>query len=221
MPETKLTMQNVRDHLRKFGVVYCVLIAVAAVVTSLLWTMTTPVIPDDQRILIYLADAYSDVAPLEPFREALLIRAQSADPEIREVAFESLHYEDPEDDYTGVMVLMTRLAAGEGDIFLAGSRAMEALVQSGVCLDLEELWRGGWLSELEPYYADFSDAMTEQTTHLLAGIRLDPLDALLEMRAFRNEGACLALPLNSPNTDAASAVAEELVKLLKEAGADA
>ena len=221
MPDTKLTMQNIRDHLRKYGVVYVVLIVVASVVTSLLWTMTTPVIPDDERILIYLADAYSDVKPLEPYKEALLERARAVDPKIREVAFESLMFSDPENDYTGVMLMMTRLVAGEGDMFIAGPDAMTALVQAGACLDLEALRQGGWLSELEPYYADYTDPDTEQTTRLLAGVKLDPLHALLDMMAFRNEGACLALPVNSPNNDSAAAVAGELVKLLEEAGNDA
>lgn len=221
MPDTKLNMQNIRDHLRKFGVVYVVLIVVAAVLTSLLWTMTAPVIPDDERILIYLADEYSNVEPLEPYREKLLARAQAVDPNIRDVTFESLRYTDPEEDYTGVMVLMTRLAAGEGDLFLAGTDAMAALVQSGVCMDLEPLWQGGWLKSLEPYYADYTDTTTGKTTHLLAGVKLDPLNALLELRAFQNAGACLALPVNSPNIEAASAVAEELASLMKEANPDA
>lgn len=221
MPDTKLTMQNIRDHLRKFGVVYVVLIVVASVVTSLLWTMTTPVVPDDQRILIYMADAFSDVKPLEPYNEALLEAAQAVDPNIREVAFESLMFSDPENDYTGVMLMMTRLIAGEGDMFLAGPDAATALLQSGVCLDLEPLRQGGWLNELEPWYADYTAPETEQTTHLLAGMKLDSLGALVDMRAFQNEGACLVLPVNSPNTDAAAAVAEELMKLLKEADGDA
>lgn len=215
MPDTKLNKQNLRDHLRKYGAVYVVLCVVAGVLTNLLWTMTTPILPHEQRILIYLADTYSDITPLEPLRAALLERARSVDPEIQDVDFESLIY-SPE-DYTGPMVLMARLTAGEGDLFLAGADAMTALVESGACLNLEPHRQDGWLDELEPVYVDLADPETGAISRIMAGLKLDTLNALLDLRVMQNSGACMALMVNSPNIDSTKAVAEALVEMLKEA----
>ena len=216
MPDRKLTGANLREHLRLYGAVYAVLLIVACFVANLLWTMTAPQIPEDQRILIYLADAWSDVAPLEPLSEKLLGTAQTVDPAIHAVDFESLIYADPETDSTGVMVLMTRLAAGEGDIFLAGKNAMDALISSGACLPLDEYYEDGWLNQLEPMYANIADSETEEVHRVLVGLKLDSLTKLQELGAFYTEGACLALIVNSPNIDSSMKVAEGLVETLTE-----
>ena len=54
----------------------------------------------------------------------------------------------------------------------------------------------------------------------LAGLKLDTLDALFELRAFYNEGGALAVAVNSTNQDTAMKVAELLVDRLIEEGKD-
>ena len=218
MPDTKLTWANLREHLRRCGVIYIVAIAAALIAANLLWTVTTPRIPEDQRILIYLADAWTDPEPLNALAGDLLTQAQAYDPSLREIAFESLPFADTGSDYTGAMVLMTRLATGEGDLFLAGPDAMAELVSVGGCMDLTECRAAGWLEDLEPFYADFTDPETGEITTLMAGLKLDSLDALFDMRAFNNETGCLALPANGAKTDAAMKVAELLVDMLEKEG---
>ena len=124
MPDTSLSWANLKDHLRRYGVIYIVVIGVMLVGANLLWTSTAPRVPEEQRVLIYLADAQSDSEPLNALAADLLTEAQAYDPTLREIAFESLLFADPDQDYTGMMVLMARLAAGEGDLFLAGPKAM-------------------------------------------------------------------------------------------------
>ena len=221
MPDTRLTWFNIKEHLRKFIWVYVVVIAAALVVGDLLWTSTTPRIPEDQRVLIYLANPWSNVEPLTPFAEDALNRVKAEDDTLEEVVFETLMFADPEQDYTGVMLMMTRLAVGEGDAFFAGQDAMNALVKSGACLPLDEYYESGWLrdSGLEPYYATVTDEDTGESTTLLAGFKLDSLTALSTLEAFDNRGAYLAVMQNSTNLDTTMRVVETIVEGLKEASA--
>lgn len=220
MPDTRLTWSNLREHLRKLGWVYLVAVGIALLAGRLTWIATTPRIPEEARVLIYMADQYSDPDPLDDIAADALRRAQAEDDTLREVRFESLLYADPDVDYTGVMVLMTRLAVGEGDVFLASPDAMESLVNAGACLPLDDYWAAGWLREsgLEPYYAEVTDPDTGETETLLAGIRLDGLDALRERGAFNNEGAFLAIAVNGTNVETSMRVAEIVVEDLKKGG---
>lgn len=217
MPDTRLTWLNIKEHIRKFGWVYVVVIAVAMVAGNLVWISTTPRVPEEQRVLIYMADEWSNPTPLDDVAADVLEKLRAEDDSILEVAFESLLFADPEREYTGVMVLMTRLAVGEGDIFLANQGAMDALVNSGACLPLDEYWDSGWLNDsgLEPYYATVTDEETGESTTLLAGLKIDALDGLIEREAFNNRGAYLALALNGQNIDASIKAAALLAEDLK------
>lgn len=224
MPDTKLTLQNLKDHFRRYATVYAALLIVAAVASNLLWTTTTPRVPEDERVVIYLTDAYSNVEPLKPLAATLLAQGQADDPALREVSFESLMFADPETDYTGVMVLLARLAAGEGDLFLAGPDAMDALVSAGACLPLDDYYAAGWMSDsgLEPYYAEYADPNTGEVTLLLAGFRLDRLNALADMGAFKNAGGFMCVAVNGTNLETTLRTAEALAEaLLKESEEDA
>ena len=214
MPDTRLTWQNIREHLRKFGWLYVVVAAVALLAGRLLWISTEPRVPEDQRVLIYLADQWSNPEALQDIADDALSKVQAEDDSVREVSFEGLLFADPRSDYTGVMVLMTRLAVGEGDVFLANQNAMDALVKSGACLPLDEYWDRGWLNDsgLEPYYATLTDEETGETTTLLAGLKLDTLDALAARQAFNNRGAYLALALNGQNIESSLKAVEYIVE---------
>ena len=219
MPITKLTPARLKEHLRRNLIVYVVGIAVCLILTNLLWTTTSPRIPTDQSLVIYLADAWSDSSALDPIARDILERLQ-ADTAIREVDFQSLTFSDPQKDYTSSMLLMTRLATSEGDAFLCNEKCMEALLTSGVVMPLDDLVAGGWLAEygLEPWYATVADDETGVETTLLAGLRLDSADGLMAMNAFNNEGAFLALPNYTENLDEITRAIAYLLEDLKEAG---
>lgn len=220
MPDTRLTWMNLKEHLRKFGWVYLVAVAVTLTAGRLLWIATTPRVPEDQRVLIYMADDWSSPEPLKDVAADALTRAQAEDDSLREVVFESLLFSDPDVDYTGLMVLMTRLAVGEGDVFLACGDAMDALVNAGACLPLDDYRAAGWLSDsgLEPYYAEVTDEETGETATRLVGLRLDGLDALRARGAFNNEGAFLAVAANGTNVETSVRVAAYIVEDLQKGG---
>ena len=219
MPDTRLTWFNIKEHFRKFIWVYAVVIVAALVAGDLLWTTTTPQLPEEQRVLIYLANPWSSVDPLTPIAEDALNTVKTEDETLEEVAFETLMYSDQ--DYTGTMLLMTRLAVGEGDAFFAGQAAMDALMKSGVCMPLEEYYENGWLADsgLEPYYGEVIDEETGESASHLAGFRLDSLTALRDLEAFDNQGAYLVVMSNGTNIDTTMKVLETIVRDLKEASA--
>ena len=226
MPDTKLNLANLKEHLRKYLAVYIAGIAVALLVTNLLWTTTAPRVPSDQTVLIYLADAYSDTSALDGIAEDMLSRAQAFDDTLQAVTFESLMYsDDPAMSYSGAMLMMTRLALGEGDVFLASEAAMEKLVSAGALLGLDDYYADGWLRDfgLEPYYATVEYEEGGGTETLLAGFRLDGVHALRDMGAFNNEGAFLAVSNVSDNLETTMKAVEIMLEDLMngEGGTDA
>ena len=185
MPDTKFSFRALREHIRKYFWLYIVGVAVCLVLTSLLWTTTRPRVSNEQNVIVYLADGYASCDVLEPvakdmlektqaFDETLrevefqpllledvaadmLAGAQAVDPAVKQVSFDSLMYN--ENEYTSAMLLMTRLAVGEGDAFLACQAAMDQLAHSGAIEPLDDYVAAGWLAKygLEPYPVTLTD----------------------------------------------------------------
>ena len=219
MPDTSFTWPNLREHLRKYAVIYLVVLALCLLLTNLLWTTTRPRTPSDRVVLVYLADSYSNAEPLNALGPDIVLKMQEAGSGVQAMTFESLIFSTEDLDYASSILLMTRLTTGEGDAFFASQSAMDALVRSGAVMDLGEIVAGGWLSryQLEPYYATFTDSDTGESTTFLAGLKLDPVNALYEMQAFCNQGAYLALPANGENTEDTLRAMELLMAKLTEA----
>ena len=218
MPDTKFTPARLKEHLRRWLAVYAIALAACLALTSLLWTVTRPRVPARQTILVYLADTWSNAEPLNAMAPELLAKVQADAPDIRALGFESLMYADSGQDYTSNMLLMTRLAANEGDAFLASAAAMEALAQAGAAMPLEDAVADGWLADfgLEPYYATVTDEETGATRTFLAGLRLDAVDGLAALGAFDNRGAFLTLPVSGENPREAMLAMEYLLEALRE-----
>ena len=125
MPDTRFSWRALLEHLRKFGAIYLIGIAVCLFGTNLLWTMTAPTIPPEQSVIVYLAAGYSNPEPLSGIASEMLTETQKMDNTLRSVEFQSLQYIESEMDYTGPMTLLARLSVGEGDAFLA-SRQVNA-----------------------------------------------------------------------------------------------
>lgn len=219
MPDTKLTWAGLREHLRRSAAIYLAVLAACMILTNLLWTTTAPRVPDEKRVLIYLADSYTNASTLRGLAETVLERTRREDPSLEQVEFLDLMYTGQESDYTGSILLATRLSMGEADLFLASGPTMEALVADGACLPLDELYEGGFMksSGLEPFYAEVTDEETGETASFLAGFRLDGLDALDELGAIRSEGHYLAVISNGTNIETSARAAEILAEALREA----
>jgi len=217
MPDTRFSWRFLREHLRKYLWLYLLGIALGLLGAELLWTMTRPQIPNQASVNIYLAAEYSNPEPLEALAPDILSRVQADDPAIRQVAFESLMYNDQL--YTSNMLLVTRLAVGECDAFLASPQAMEALTTSDALTPLDDALAAGWMGRfgLEPYVVTTEDEESGESRTWTAGLRLDTLDALAQMGAFDNRGAFLCVTGSGGNEAAAMKALEYLVGDLTEA----
>ena len=217
MPDTRFSWRSLREPLRKYIWLYLLGIALGLMGAELLWTMTRPQIPNQARVNIYLAADYSNAEPLEALAPDILARVQADDPAIRQVAVESVLYNDQM--YTSNMLLVTRLAVGECDAFLASPQAMEALVASDALTPLDDALAAGWMAEygLEPYVVTTEDEESGESSTWTAGLRLDNVNALAQMGAFDNRGAFLCVTGSGGNEAAAMKALEYLVGDLTEA----
>lgn len=221
MPDTKFSWPMLKEHLRRYLWIYLIGIAVCLLGTNLLWTATRPQPGNDETVIVYLVGGYANTEALDGVAADMLGRGQARDDRLKQVEFQWLQYSDEESDYTGAMLLMTRLTLGEGDAFIASGSGLDALVRSDALVPLEEIVDGGWLSEynLEPYYAEVTDEETGETTRYMAGLRLDGVEGFLSLGAFNNEGAVLGLSLSSQNPETARYTLEVMLEdLAKEAG---
>ena len=163
-------------------------------------------------MLIYMVAPYSNAEALDGEAADLLQRGQAIDPALQSVEFQSLLFPDPAQDYTGVMLLMTRLAAGEGDAFLTDENGLNALAGSRACLGLDEYVAAGWLNGLEPVYHTYEDPETGARETKLIALRIDTLNALREREIMENEGSYLAVAANGTNIETTMKLLELLVK---------
>lgn len=220
MPDTKFSWPMLKEHLRKYLWIYLLGIALCLAGTGLLWTSTQPQPSNEESVLIYMVGSYGSAEALDDIAADMLARGQAQDERLKQVEFQWLQYSDDEADYTGGMLLMTRLAVGEGDAFIAGGAGLNALVQSGALMPLEDLVAEGWLAEygLEPYYAEITDEESGETTRYLAGLKLDGMDGLRLLGAFYNEDAALCLSMTSMNPETTRRALEVMLEdLAKEA----
>ena len=180
MPDTKFSLSALREHLRRYLWIYVVGIVLCLLGTNLLWTVTRPRPTNDQTVNIDLLDSYGNPEPLEGVAADMLARTQPFDENLQEVSFQPLMY--IEDDYNSGMLLLTRLAVGEGDAFLTGQVGMDALVNSQVLQPLDDYVAAGWPGDygLEPYYATYEDEEAGTSETFLAGLRLDGVNRLSE-----------------------------------------
>jgi len=216
MPDTKFSFRALREHIRKYLWIYIVGIVACLVLSSLLWTTTRPRVPNEQNVTVYLTDGYANSDPLADVARDMLERTQAFDETLQEVTFLPLQYNA--DDYTSMMLLMTRLAVGEGDAFLANASAMEQLARSQALEPLDEYVDNGYLSiyDLEPYYFTLEDEETGESETYLAGLSLDNVDALAQLGAFNNDGAFLCVANNGGNVQTTMKALEYMLEDLME-----
>ena len=121
------------------------------------------------------------------------------------------------------MLLMTRLTTGDADAFLCGPAVMNYLIGTGAALPLDEYYADGFLADsgLEPFYATVQETEESDPHTILAGFRLDPVNALTKRGALTSEGACLLVTTNGTNPDSTVKALQNLIDILLEESADA
>ena len=217
MPDIRLTWRSLKEHLRKYLWVYALSVGLCLLATHLLWTVTRPRPSNQQTVNVCLADSWSDPEPLEGIARDMLQRTQLMDPQLKQVEFQSLMYDD--NQYTSQMLLVTRLAVGECDAFLASPAAAGALAASGALEPLDDWVAEGWLQQygLEPWFVTDTDEETGATRTYLGGLRLDEVEALGQMGAFNNREACLCVAANGGNVQTTRRALEIMMEDLMEA----
>jgi len=223
MPITKFSWAALKENIRKFAVVYLAGICIMLACSNLIWTMTRPRIPDEQSVVIYIADEYSNPDALNPVAQKMLEGGQKVDETLREVAFYSLTYADPNQDYTGSMVLATRLSTGEADAFICNEYALANLQGAEAAIDLQPYLDAGWLEglDVEPHTLEIYEFNeTGEVTAVLGSytgaIKLDNVDALYECGAMDNEGTYLIIASNGTNIDTTLETVEIMMRALME-----
>lgn len=214
MPFKGLTWFRFKEHLRKCGVIYVIGFIVCVLVTNLIYTTTRPQTPMEREVLFYLVDSYSNPEPLNAYAADILAYGQTVDETLEEVRFESINFNDPEQDYTSAYLIMARMSVGDGDVYLASETATNYMLGTEIGLPLDEYLADGWLAayDLEP--VTYTDVDTG-TTYVVA-LRLDSVTALSELGSFYNEGACLFIGANSTNIETSMEVAEYVIAQLME-----
>ena len=211
MPETKLTWARLKEHLRKTLWIYIVGCLVLILLSDIVFTATRPRTPEEQVVKFYVADAYVDSASFDETAQSILETVQAEDETLLEVVFEGVNFSDPESDYYGTMVLMVRMAAGDGDVYLANEAAYNYISNSEAMLPLDEYLDAGWLSQYSLEYATYTNPETGET--YINAVSLDTMDGLHEL-GFNNKGAYLGLAANTTNLESTMKAVEALLALM-------
>ena len=214
MPFKGLTWLRFKEHLRKTAPIYIVGFIVCVLLTNLIYTTTTPRTPMDREVLVYLVDVYTDPEPLNAHAEDILAYGQTIDETLEEVRFESIQFNDPEQDYTSAYLIMARMSVGDGDVYLASATAADYLLGAEIGMRLDEYLDEGWMEEygLEPVTYTSPDS---SETDIVA-LRLDDVDGLVDLGCMNNEGACLFIAGTGTNVDTSMQVVEYIVQQLME-----
>lgn len=214
MPFKGLTWSRFKEHLRKTSPIYIVGFIVCVLLTNLIYTTTRPQTPADREVLVYLVDSFSDPDPLNACAEDILAYGQTIDETLEEVRFESIQFNDPEQDYTSAYLIMARMSVGDGDVYLASATATDYLLGAQIGLPLERYLDEGWLEEYDLEPVSYTDPETGETS--VVALRLDDVDGLLDIGSFNNEGACMFIASNGTNVDTSMQVAEYVIQQLME-----
>lgn len=209
MPHFGLNWIRLKEHFRKCWGIYIVGFIICGILSNIIFSATTPQTPIEQEVLIYVADTYTDTTKLDAVAADMLAYGQTNDETLLEIDFEDLQYSNPEEDYYSSMILMTRLALNEGDVFLANSYCYDTLTMQDYYLPLEDYLEAGWLEGLDLETVEAESVETGEKH--IAAVRLDSVNALAELGAFANSGAYLVICPNSTNVETTMDVIEYML----------
>ena len=154
MPNTRITKPKWKNHMQYGKVIYIILIAVGLMAGSMLFDMTAPKTPDENKVDIYIVPS-ADVTHVSDFTAQLLVDGQAYErsrdaangidvdapdyaPALREVNIYSIGYNEDNDDVYGVQAFMVRTMAGEGDVYVVTRAQLESLMDMGGLIPLDD-----------------------------------------------------------------------------------
>ena len=128
--KTPVNRRTLKQHLTYNWWKYVLFLVIGAFGVDLLYTVTTPRIPDDKKVDFYIS-GYVDTEKLDEYTEK--VRSEKM-PQLEKIQQVSLYM----DDTYGPMQLMTYIAAGEGDVYLLPRENFLSLASEGAFVALEE-----------------------------------------------------------------------------------
>lgn len=215
MPLTGLTFARLKENIRKYAVVYIAGIIVCLLLSDIVYTSTRPMVPAEREVMTYVVDYLPNVDPLADLAAQTLAELQPQDETLESVVFYNLMFNDPEQDYNSAMLLMTRMAAADCDIYIASNVGLQYLINSGICLPLEEYLESGWMEGLDLHPITCIDPETE--TSFIGALSLDKVEALDELGVMTSiEGSGLVIAANGTNQASSMKAAETMIRTLME-----
>lgn len=214
MPLTGFNWARFADHLKKYNVVYIIGIIICIFLTNVVYTATAPRVPEEEEVLLYLVTHYAETEQLEPLEEEALAYGQTVDETLKLVHYETIMYNDPEQDPNSAMVLVARMSGGDADVYFANATATETIIGYEAFEPLDEYLANGWMEglDLEPVYA----TNAETGEQVIAALSLDNVSALLDIGSFDNRGANLIIAGYGSNTETTLEVTEYMIRRLME-----
>lgn len=138
--QTPITKQKFQDHIHYSWWKYAALAIIAFVFWSITYTMTAYRPPEEKRVLMGVY-AYGQDATARAYMEQVRLTFM---PEMEQV---EPMYMTPDASY-GPIILMTRVAAGDCDIYVLPAAEFQSWADQGSCQALDEM-APGLLSDLE------------------------------------------------------------------------
>lgn len=140
MPETGLSPNRIRQHLRRRWPIYLIGAVLLCFLNNLIFTVTRPRTPERALLRVMLVNVDAPEAELERLEARLLTAAQAAEPEVRAVEIEPLQYLGESDAGSNIL-LTTRFVSGGADLYIADAVSYEVMAARGYCaaLDTENL----------------------------------------------------------------------------------
>lgn len=137
---TPVNKKTVKHHLDYHGWKYVLLVIIALAGWSLIYTMTKPVLPPDQRIDIYIQSETTMEDTIRSFVDPVW---QETVPDVKEVNIATLMLTD---EYNASMQMMVHIGAVDGDIYLLDELYFQRFARQGAFVPLEPLVESGKLN---------------------------------------------------------------------------
>ncbi len=197
--KNRLSMNKIRNHLTYDFWKYLLLAVGIWVGVDLLFTQTAYRSPQDKRVDVYVMSATVTDDLMDSFFQPL---KQQAVPDMELVEGVTMLPASDEDVYTG-MVLMTRLAAADGDIYLLPAKTFKSIATQGWFMPLDELVENGTINAdgltLDSCRLTIVNEETGTAETHLYGIPTDDLYGFMDGLQFDNRGCVMAITVNNGN----------------------
>ncbi len=198
----RLDMGKIRNHLAYDFWKYLLLGVCVWFGVDILFTSTAYRSPQDKRVDIQIMSATVTDDLMASFFQPLW---QEAVPDMELVEGTILTPMSEEDMYAD-MVIMTRLAAADGDIYMLPADRFKSLATQGWFLPLDELVANGTINAeglpLDSCRLTVVDSETQTAQTHLYGIPTDTLYGFMDGLQYDNRGSVMAIVVNNQNDDA-------------------